>query len=764
MDLTAEQLKIVRHGEGHARVSAVAGSGKTTTMIGRIGHLLKKGVRADALLVLMFNRSARDGFVRTMEQQLKEYAPLPEIRTFHSLGLRLVTSFVRRGALPPFTLVTKEYVQEKLAKQVAVQLSSRENGGHVSKEDTQEFLTYIDQVKATVESADTVFHRLGLAGRNTWFIKGFSLFEKVRRERKIRFYNDLIHEPLLAMRDDPCLAKWVANRVDHIIVDEYQDINEVQQQLLIILAGTRGRVMVVGDADQCIYEWRGARPDFIVSRFQRDFPCPVNYTLSRTFRFGHRLSLAADHLIHHNILRDRKLCISAPSTPDTRISFLEEKKKHPVVPVLEHWKKQGRRFGEAAVLVRLYAHSVPVELALLEAGIPYTLEGHERVFGCDEIIALLGYLQLFLGVLGAQPEEKTFRTVVAMLSQPHLGVGQKDIERLARQIVHHPGMGAEMIERAVAESMPVFIQKRFVNSAENWRWISALSSDLSTGLLLRKIIEKLDLYSFYAGFSEKNVTVENRVKTCEAFIDFADGKKLTPGQFLKKVEALDSPDNRSGEKGVFITSIHRAKGLEWPLVVIPGLEEGSFPFFQDMSGGENLEDERRLFYVAMTRAVERVVFIYPPDNLLKKVLKRGRGHIPGESIRASRFLYEANILFSDHLGEAIFREDGEAGKLLSRIAERAVSEKYLQAMNIKFKEIEKKQDNNGLCRWTDNKILQIDEISEGLAVWHEKFGHGTVTAVRDRKQGRLQVLFADHGEMILLARYARLRLPARDIC
>ena len=779
MELTAEQLKIVHHDGGHARVSAVAGSGKTTTMIGRIGHLLKNGVEAKKLLVLMFNRSARDSFVLSMEKQLKGCTSLPEIRTFHSLGYRLVASFVKRGALPSYTLVTEEYVFEKMAKQVAAQIYNRENGGHISGEDVEEFLAFIDQVKSTVEPAGTVFDLLRLPDRYRYFIEGFDLFEQVRREREIRFYNDLIYEPLQVLRNDSLLVEWVENRVDHIIVDEYQDINEVQQQLLLLLAGRRAQVMVVGDVDQCIYEWRGARPDFIVNRFHRDFPEPVNYTLSRTFRFGHRLSLAANHLIHNNALRDEKLCISSTTTPDTRLSYVEENGKHPILAVVNRWCGQGRSPDEIAVLVRMYAHSVPLELALLDAGIPYRLEGHGRVFDCDEIVALLGYLQLSLGLFGTQSEEKIFRSVVAMLSQPHLGVRQGELERLAWQVAQNPLAGADIIEAAVNDAMPSFIQKRFFNTAENWRWMEKSFSDSRTDLVLRRIVEKIDLYSFYAKFSAKNTTAENRIKTCEAFIDFAGEQGLVPEQFLMKIEELGSSDGLADEKSLLITSIHRAKGLEWPLVVIPGLEDGSFPLLQDVSMGESLEDERRLFYVAMTRAVEEVVFIYPPDRLLRKALRTGRDYSPGEQIQASRFLYEANLSFSDKLGGMVSRK-GPGGEIKGLPSgENSIAAKYLRAMNLSFSTDTKKSDdpawqdpmarlqqsNENLTAaeqpsvvdFSDRKILQIDEISEGLTVWHEKFAIGTVTEVTDRKQGRLRVLFEDHGEMILLARYAGLR-------
>jgi DNA helicase II / ATP-dependent DNA helicase PcrA len=159
--------------------------------------------------------------------------------------------------------------------------------GWPSGEEVEEFLTFLDRVKGTVLGAEAVLAGLRLPARYGYFIRAFELFEKIRYQQKIRFYADLIHEPLLAMRADPALAAWVADRVEHIIVDEYQDINEAQQQLLKILAGKRAKVMVVGDVDQCIYEWRGAQPEYITSRFQQDFPGPANYLLSFTFRYGH---------------------------------------------------------------------------------------------------------------------------------------------------------------------------------------------------------------------------------------------------------------------------------------------------------------------------------------------------------------------------------------------------------------------------------------------------------------------------------------------
>jgi DNA helicase-2/ATP-dependent DNA helicase PcrA len=558
----------------------------------------------------------------------------------------------------------------------------------------------------------------------------------------------------MAMLADSELAGWVTDRVDHIIVDEYQDINEAQQQLLKILAGNRARVMVVGDVDQCIYEWRGARPEYITSRFQLDFPNPDNYLLSYTFRYGHQLSLAANHLISWNRKRDQKLCISHPTTANTAITCLEEQKKHPAIAVLAEWREQGRSLREAAVLVRLFAQSVPVELALLEAGIPYRLEGNAQVFDCPEVLALTGYLKLSLGNLGEDSQQNREQMVTAMLSQPHLGIKREEMSILVQSIDENPDSGADLLRNWSNSDLPPFIRKRIEETASNWRWIASCSSSGRADVLLKQIVQKLKLYDFYHNFSARSATAENRVKTCQAFIDFAAVQNLSVRQLLEKIAEFKTVEGASASETLLITSIHRSKGLEWPLVILPGLEEGSFPFYRERENNiDELEDERRLFYVAMTRAIEQVICIHPMDAELNRCIAKCCGKIPGEMVRASRFLYEANPGLSVCLGEMLAQDDGDRTAVAD---DTTIARRYLESIgsNAKLAENEQKEKNK---EKPTTRILEIHEIVEGLRVWHHVFGAGTVLAIKDRRQGRLTVSFEEHGEMILLATYARLQ-------
>lgn len=671
MLLTEEQKNIIRHSSGHARVSAVAGSGKTTAMIGRIGHLLRQGVAPDKILVLMFNRSARIVFAERLHRSLQgsELRP-PAVRTFHSLGLRLIESFTAKQYLPRYRLVTEDFQLEKLARQAMKKYAAEADGDETwsSKEGIEGFLLYIGMVKSDVAPPQDIFAACGFEEQLSYYIGAYRTFESLRNAARIRFYQDLIHEPVMAMQQQQALADWVADNVDHVIVDEYQDINEVQQQLLVRIAGQQAQVMVVGDVDQCIYEWRGAKPEYIVSRFARDFPRPTTYALSYSFRYGHRLALAANHLIANNRLRDRKLCLAWPENPDTRITCLPEGEVHPLFGIITDWQKKNRRLDEAAVLVRIYAQSVPVELALLEHNIPYRLVGSEPVFSCTEIRALLGYLRLCQGSLqdaeGPEAGEQGtgFATVLAMLTNPHLWLKKDLLHALAQEILKKPGSAGALIEQYADEANSPYLASRMLDIAGTWRKIRKKSPKTRAVTVLNTLIEETDLYAYFL-YASRPPIAENKIKTCQSFIRFARNTGLSVNDFLAEIEQLadkGAGKNFSGEQdSLLVTSIHRAKGLEWPLVILPGLEEGMVPFRQDKSEQEveDIEDERRLFYVGMTRAKEQLCLLHPQDRRLERRKKAGDSRSPVSTEKgtypASCFLYEANLDFSDCLGGRI---------------------------------------------------------------------------------------------------------------
>lgn len=767
MQLTPEQQQIVRHERGHARISAVAGSGKTTAMVARIHHLLRQGIAADTILVLMFNRSARDAFAGKLEATLEtEQTAPPAVRTFHSLGLRLVKSFTARGALPAHTLHVEEYHREKLARE-AVKATASIHGGDTSwltQENMENFLIFIDLVKSDTCSAAELFPRLQLDEDLEYYVKAYAVFERMRGAAKIRFFTDLIHEPVMAMIEDNHLAAWVENHVDYILVDEYQDINEVQQQLLRFIAGTRAEVMVVGDVDQCIYEWRGARPEYMVSRFGLDFPGATTYTLSYTFRFGHRLSLAANHLICNNRFRDRKLCLSHETTPDTRLCWWPETDPHPLLAIVKDWQQEGRTLREVAILIRLYAASVPVELILLENNLPYRIVGHESVFNCPEIQALLGYLYLSQGRLQfLKLRKQALSMVVAMLTNPHLWFKQEVLNTLAAEIVNNPMQAGDLLRQQSLHVDSTYLSGRIRELAALWDSLSRLSGSEKTAIVLEGVIADTDLFSFYQRFSSRKVIAENRIRTCRAFLNFARRRNQDISSFLSDVAQFQQREGE-GANGLLITSIHRAKGLEWPLVILPGLEDGSVPYRQEeeMEGGEDIEDERRLMYVGMTRAMEKLCLMYPPDSRFEQRKNSGDCRCPSSTEEkrypCSCFLYEANLQLSRLLGERIGQPEREAAPLQAKHT--AIAQKYLAAVK---STLVLRQSAAGhmpeQAKGKKKQWLSGKELQKGMLVFHKSLGLGTVKSVA-RFQGIVTVEFQKHGLHNLVINLAELQVVA----
>jgi DNA helicase-2/ATP-dependent DNA helicase PcrA len=782
MRFTREQETIIHHRIGHARVSAVAGSGKTTAMVGRVQYLLQQGAAAKTILILMFNRSARDAFAAKLEQNLQGSGlQPPDVRTFHSLGLRLVNSFSRRNFLPVCRLVSEEYQQEMLARE-AVKRHAAEAGGDEewwSKENLEEFFLFIGLVKAHTDPAAVVFADYGFEERLSYYIEAYQLFESMRIRAGIRFYEDLIHEPVMAIRQQQQLADWVGGHLDHIIVDEYQDINEVQQQLLKYLAGKRAAVMVVGDVDQCIYEWRGAKPEYIISRFSQDFPRPVSYTLSYTFRYGHRLALAANHLISNNRLRDRKLCIARPENPDTRISCLAEGKGLPLISCVQEWQEQGRGLHEAAVLVRIYAQTVPVELALLEHEIPYRLVGHDTVFSCTEIRALLGYLQLCQGTLATGDPESGLATVMAMLITPHLWLKKDALRALAKDILAQPGLAGSLICNYAGKYAIGYPAERMISLAGVWQEVQALPSTTAAGQVLDKVVRETELYDHYL-YASRPAVAENRIKTCTSFIRFACQSGQDVAGFLAAVKELEQyaasheqqkEHLQTADNVLLLTSIHRAKGLEWPLVILPGLEDGVVPFRQAGGEGEieDIEDERRLFYVAMTRAMEKLCLIHPSDSRLQERQKAGDSRSPLDaekgSYPASCFLYEANLQFSDQLGERVAacqssgssRTDGPLAAVDLTIGRRYCRKNKL---DIPLRQSVKTGPAKPAAS-SGPPALTMADLATGMLVKHEKLGNGIVTAV-EQHNGVVTIQFEEQGSMRLVVRYAGLTAAVND--
>ena len=613
MELTAQQQAVIGHAGGHARVAAVAGAGKTTTMAARVLHLLAQGVAPRRMLVLMFNRSAREDFQRRLGLMAPAGQPLPDVRTFHSLGHRLTQSLCRWGALEPRRLLAADWQLERLLRQASLNVleHQRERRDAALEGDRLETLAhYCALVKAEMAEPEALYPRLDLEDDTDYFPAAFHEAERLLHAEGVMTYDDLLYRPLRALEADDSLRARVAGFLDHVIIDEYQDINAAQQRLLALLAGQQAAVMAVGDANQCIYEWRGAHPDTMLTDFTATFGEARDYPLSITFRHGHALALAANHAIAANQRRPDQLCLAADANPNTRVAVGQGSRV--LLDALADWQAQGRELAETCLLVRSWALSVPFQLALLQAGLPFRLSREDRfVFRLPLVQALAGYLRL-----ARQPTLLHDPQLLhLLLAQPTTFVARERLWRLACRLAETQTW-PERSDPLLAELKPM--QRRTLK--KRWALLCELPKLYAwpPAKLLRHVADVVEAEKVLKRAAARRAKGEEDVRLVDVLIEQAENVPDTDAF----IELLQRPvQNQAG--GVLISTVHAAKGLEWPLVAMAGVNEEDFPHYSrdNPLTDERLEEERRLFYVGVTRAREELWLLHD-----------GGGHRPSRFI------------------------------------------------------------------------------------------------------------------------------------
>jgi DNA helicase II / ATP-dependent DNA helicase PcrA len=697
---TEEQSAVIHAPlDTHIKVVAVAGSGKSTTLRQRVRHLLAGGMQASSILVLMFNKSAQIEF----DMKLKALYPqgaLPQTRTYHSLGFRLCNSLSKKGLLPAFKLNTSANGPVFLGKQALKMAVGKLHNSpcNPSKPGVVEaFVSYIDLVKSGLLSPEETFDSINIDPKLSPFIQGFEIFEKLRHEKQERFFSDLIFDPVKHLLNSDESRSFVTNRLRQIIVDEYQDINSISQELIKILSGNTAYVTAVGDDDQCLYGFRGSKPEYLINRFDNDFEDATIFQLSNTFRYGHTIALASNNVIANNSNRVNKLCVSADSTPSSVVEMRTEPKsgtnkesgsanQEAIVNPIIQWKEEGNPLKEIAVLLRLFSMSPPIELAFMRAGIPYRIEGRPSVFDVPEVSALIGLLRLADGSLFGKDEAYIKDVIYKILLLPHPGISQSIIQELSDQIAKDPDNLVSIVAIAAARQQ-TFIGTRVNRKAEA---ITTLQErkDWTPTEALTMYIEMTECFKNIKDMSLSSEDADTLISAIEAFIDYCGSKQGSIAELVTEIELLRAAQHANSKKhdAVLITSVHRSKGLEWPMVILPKLAESYFPYIRE-DGDLDIQSERRLFYVAMTRAIKKLVLVVPYDEQLAKALQFRNSMVPvglyGNKERASRFVYEANLKPCIELGKTLYSNASFSS--MDTIGEPELFNQYLTKVGAQFR-------------------------------------------------------------------------------
>ncbi|UTW47383.1 ATP-dependent helicase [Bacterioplanoides sp. SCSIO 12839] len=654
--LTAEQQAVVNHQHGHAKVIAVAGAGKTTTLTHFIAARLQQGAQPRRMLVMMYNKAAQLDFEAKLQRLLPGQA-LPEVRTFHSLGLRIYQRLIQQGQLPAFQqkLLSDgemENVVWRLLQQIADDDTKQEILSQ-KKKWVEPAMAFIDLVKAGLLPAHDVFETLDFPPACRIFIECFQQFEQWRKQQGRISFSDMIYDPVMFFLNNPEAAKQFGGHMQWILVDEYQDINEIQQYFLEVLYGGRGSVMVIGDPDQTIYEFRGSKPGFIVEQFDQRFSGQDNtaiarYELPHTFRYGHEISLLANHLISHNQEREPVLCLSHHSTPESVTQLHTTNNEAALILKLIQREAESRPLENIAVINRLWALCAPVELGLLQKKIPYQLHNSLSVLDRWELHIFWLLFEVAAGKFSERDVNRREQAWLHILTTPYPKIKRSVLEHIAKQLA----MAEKDYGEAFVAAIPEELSKWQRDQLEDRAAVIANAEYINTSAyrIIQDYIDQTDLYQGIEDSAFSAQQIEDRQQTIKAFVAFIrDSQQMVKHAYDYLLELKQQRLQQENNTGVHLTSIHKSKGLEWPVVIIPGLNAHYFPYNPEgeFTTQASEESERRLLYVAMTRAKNTLHLITPSQTIKRQ--KNNNNSLE----KISRFQREANIDHSQKIARAI---------------------------------------------------------------------------------------------------------------
>lgn len=622
--LTPEQQAVVAHTTGPALVFAVAGAGKTTAMVHRIERLVGEGVfPAGAVLATSFSRAS----VADLRRHLDRWPHCSAVRTatLHALGYHICRRAARQAggpAPPPLNEGSdKELLNRALARTRRLRVPF---AAELEGLEADDFLAYVGACKgnllyADLDAADlppgTPARQAPAPANTPWYLPLYRLFEETRRRAGLLTFDDLLLESWEALVRNAALLESERRPLACVVVDEFQDVNRAQSELLHLLTEPHRNYMAVGDDDQTIYEWRGASPSFLLE-FGRRYGA-AEYLIGDSFRCPAAPLALANRLIAHNRRRKAK-SLSLTRGFGGGVHIHREEGPEAVGARVAREVAQALVAGVppegVAVLVRVYAQTVPVEHALLAAAIPYRVVGAPPFYGRPEVLTLLHYLrlghleraQVQEGGLEPRQREKLARAWLAVYHRPNRYITRAQAETVRDRLARDGRGLAGALRSEAAVGQPPWLAARLQELADTVAWLAARPADEAAHRVLRALDARIGYRDWLRSSSANAEAGEARAASAEALIRYAQGKG-SPGAFLHHMEELHARGvgTAGGGSDVTLTTIFRAKGLEWPVVIVPNLNEGVLPFATAVESGD-VEEERRLFYVALTRARETV--------------------------------------------------------------------------------------------------------------------------------------------------------------
>ncbi|MEG0829661.1 MAG: UvrD-helicase domain-containing protein [Anaerovoracaceae bacterium] len=703
--LNPEQREAALHTKGPLLILAGAGSGKTSTMTHRIAHMiLEKNINPSSILAVTFtNKAAKE--MRDRAKALIGSDVNMWILTFHSACLRILRYHADVLGYNNDFVVYDPTDQKTIVKSIIKELKIDD------KRYTPKYLLkIISDCKEKLISPKDYIKTYGEDSKTKLIHQVFLNYEKILKKNNAMDFDDLLLNAVLLLKKDKNVLEEYQNRFQYIMVDEYQDTNYIQYTLVKMLSAAHNNLCVVGDDDQCIYQWRGADIKNILS-FEKDFKGVKVIKLEQNYRSTGNILAVAHSVVKKNNSRKDKTLWTSKEDGD-KITYYrgddERDEARYIGQEIDRLKTQERKYKDFAILYRMNAQSRTFEEALSSRDIPYRVLGGLRYYDRKEIKDMVAYMRLV-----QNPADDL--SLVRIINEPKRGIGTKTIEKLiALAKVRGESLFQTLNDDEVVESLP----KKSVESVKLMVHAIIAYGQEKENLRVSDIYDGLLIKTGYlkALEDQKKLEAESRMENLLEFksviYDYEkENPELTLGEFMERIALLAEVDNHDeNEDAVVLMTLHAAKGLEFPVVFMPGMEDGLFPGWRSFETPKGIEEERRLCYVGMTRAKERL-------TLTSAALRTLFGKT--DNTRESQFLRELD----QHLiiGDAIFSDHKKSG---APVFEDGFKKKkpYNPFDQLKLAREQVAKNVSG----------KSQAFVKGQLVKHPKFGGGTVIASNNK--------------------------------
>lgn len=717
--------------EGPLLILAGAGSGKTTVLVNRIAYILQSELcKPWQILAITFTNKAAGELKERICNAVPEGGSDIWAATFHSTCARILRRYGDRiGFTSHFTVYGTDD-QKKLVKDILKQLNYDEKMLPVKR-----VLNEISKAKDEMLTPQEMLKRAGYDNLKQSVAKVYEIYQSRLKTADAMDFDDMLCKTVELFQKCPDILEFYQNQFKYIMVDEYQDTNKVQYKFVSMLAAKYGNICVVGDDDQSIYKFRGATIENILS-FENTFKGAKMIRLEQNYRSTQNILNAANGVISNNTMRKGKTLWTENAVGDkieVHTSDSERDEAQFIAKTILDGVADGRKFSDFAILYRMNAQSNSIEQALSRSGIPHRVIGGRRFYDREEIRDMVAYLQVI-----NNPHDDV--RLGRIINVPKRGIGATTLEK-ASEIA--AGLGESIY--SVIKDADVYPQlsraatklKSFVALIDGLMEAEQ-SGDYSLSELYNLILEHTD-YEKYLKTEKDNpdVRIENIEELSSNIIKFEEdyAEESSLSNFLEEISLQTDIDNYDAEadSSVMMT-LHSAKGLEFPVVFIAGLEEGVFPSIATMMNPDELNEERRLAYVGITRAKEKLYITKAKSRMLM-------GHTSYNKV--SRFVNE--------IPPELLNYTGEKKTFASTNGFSASSSHISIGAGSKF------TPNKSFNTFTKPAVKSGTVYKKGDCVFHKVFGKGMI--MKTEKMGNdtmLEVAFDKAGTKTLMANFSKM--------